>query len=56
MVVYRWAGWLLGQSFADRRSVCIQLAELLFEKLLNAPGYPTTLHLTSNHCSHSTTS
>ena len=31
---YRWAGWLLGQSFANRASLCAPLPELLFEKLL----------------------
>ena len=36
---YRWAGWLLGQCFANRASVCLPLPELLFDKLLKGPTF-----------------
>ena len=36
---YCWAGWLLGQGFANRASLCIPLPELLFEKLLQGPAF-----------------
>ena len=36
---YRWAGWLLGQGFANRASLGVPLPELLFEKLLQGPAF-----------------
>ena len=47
---YRWAGWLLGQCFANRASVCLPLPELLFDKLLKGPTFqvPPSLPLPSH--------
>ena len=42
---YRWAGWLLGQCFANRASVCLPLPELLFDKLLKGPTFQVPLFL-----------
>lgn len=36
---YRWAGWLLGQCFANRTSLHIPFPELLFEKLLQGSDF-----------------
>ncbi len=36
---YRWAGWLLGQCFANRTSLHIPFPELLFEKLLQGSEF-----------------
>ena len=36
---HRRAGWLLGQTFAHRISLCIPLPELLSKKLLQGPGF-----------------
>lgn len=36
---YRWAGWLMGQCFANRAMMCIPLPELLFVKLLKGPSF-----------------
>ncbi|CAL5218423.1 g101 [Coccomyxa viridis] len=44
---YCWAGWLLGQGFANRASLCIQLPELLFEKLLQGPSFEPTVEALS---------
>ncbi len=39
---YRWAGFLLGQGFANWAWLCIPLPELLFEKLLQGPTFEVT--------------
>ncbi|CAK0737023.1 hypothetical protein CVIRNUC_000842 [Coccomyxa viridis] len=44
---YRWAGWLLGQCFANRASVCLPLPELLFDKLLKGPTFQATVEALS---------
>lgn len=36
---YRWAGWLMGQCFANRTMLCIPLPELLFVKLLKGSSF-----------------
>lgn len=36
---YRWAGWLMGQCFANRCMMCIPLPELLFVKLLKGSSF-----------------
>lgn len=40
---YRWAGWLMGQCFANRAMMCIPLPELLFVKLLKGPSFQVCL-------------
>jgi hypothetical protein len=47
---YRWAGWLMGQCFANRCMLCLPLPEVLFEKLLKGSSFqvgkmPAFLHL-----------
>lgn len=36
---FRWAGWLMGQCFANRAMLCIPLPELLFVKLLKGSSF-----------------
>ena len=40
---YLWAGWLLGQCFANRASLRVALPDVLFEKLLKGPAFQVRL-------------
>lgn len=40
---YQWAGWLLGQCFANRTSLRVMLPDVLFEKLLKGPAFQVWL-------------
>jgi hypothetical protein len=47
---YRFAGWLLGQGFANRAALRVALPDVLFEKLLKGPSFqarapPPMLHI-----------
>ncbi|KAK9915992.1 hypothetical protein WJX75_007069 [Coccomyxa subellipsoidea] len=44
---FRWAGWLMGQCFANRAMLCIPLPELLFVKLLKGSSFQATIELLS---------